>query len=224
MPVPPPPNFGEERTPTFRLVGRKRPRLQLGASSAIVVSATSSRTVDATMAVVDASPPSVQTVALRVTVRARLFVGGDDDGYAVLRAVLPSGEQTALTGPGLARFEEDDAIEVSGEWRDHARYGRQFHVHSAALREPEDVDEQVAFLAQLPGIGPVRARKLLSEHGQELFARLDADPVAVFSKLPRFNSAKIQAAAEAWRQCRGDRDLYALLAPFRLTRLVGPLS
>jgi hypothetical protein len=49
----------------------------------------------------------------------------EDDGYAVLEVQeTGSGEGFALVGP-VAHLGAGDRAEVSGEWQNHSRYGRQ---------------------------------------------------------------------------------------------------
>src|SRR4249919_3555719 len=147
----------------------------------------------------------------------------EDDGYAVLEVQDPeSGEGFALVGP-VAHLVVGDRAEVSGDWQDHARYGRQLKAKGALPLDPADRAGRVAYLTTLRHIGPTRAERLVEEHGEAVLGAIAADPAGVFGSLRGVSAKQAAAAAESWHASRAIRDLHVELAPHGLAHLAAPI-
>jgi exodeoxyribonuclease V alpha subunit len=147
----------------------------------------------------------------------------EDDGYAVLEVQeTESGEGFALIGP-VAHLGAGDRAEVSGEWQNHARYGRQLRAQGALPLDPADREGQVAYLTSLRHIGPARAERLVDEHGEGVLAAIAADPQGVFGSLRGVSANQAAAATESWHASRAIRDLHVQLAPHGLAHLAAPI-
>jgi len=146
-----------------------------------------------------------------------------DDGYAVLEVQeAESGEEFALVGP-VAHLSTGDRAEVSGDWQEHARYGRQLKARGALPLDPADRAGQIAYLTTLRHIGPARAERLVDEHGETVLGAIAADPAGVFAGLRGVSADQAAAAAESWHASRAIRDLHVQLAPHGLAHLAAPI-
>jgi exodeoxyribonuclease V alpha subunit len=147
----------------------------------------------------------------------------DDGGYAVLEVQdAESGEGFALIGP-VAHLNAGDRAQVSGEWQTHRQYGRQLRARGAAPLDPDDREGQIAYLTSLRHIGPVRAKRLVDEHGEEVLGAIAADHAGVFGSLRGITAKQANAAAESWSATRAVRDLHVQLAPHGLAHLAAPI-
>jgi exodeoxyribonuclease V alpha subunit len=147
----------------------------------------------------------------------------EDDGYAVLEVQEPgSGEGFALVGP-VAHLGEGDRAEVNGEWQTHSRYGRQLRAQGALPLDPADREGQIAYLTSLRHIGQRRAERLVDEHGEEVLAKIAANPQGIFSSLRGVSVDQAAAATESWHASRAVRDLHVQLAPHGLAHLAAPI-
>ena len=147
----------------------------------------------------------------------------DDRSFAVLRVQeTASGEGFVLVGP-VAHLDAGDRAEVSGEWVEDSRFGRQLRAQAAVPVDPSDREGQVAYLTTLPHIGPVRAESLVETHGEEVLQKIAADPEAAFGSLHGVTSEQAVEAAEAWFESRAIRDLHVQLAPHGLAHLAMPI-
>jgi len=147
----------------------------------------------------------------------------EDDGYAVLEVQdAESGEGFALVGP-VAHLGVGDRAEVSGDWQNHARYGRQLRAQGALPLDPADREGLVAYLTSLRHIGPARAERLVDEHGEGVLGAIAADPHGVFSALRGVSADQAQVATESWHASRAIRDLHVQLAPHGLAHLASPI-
>jgi exodeoxyribonuclease V alpha subunit len=147
----------------------------------------------------------------------------EDRSFAVLRVQEANfGERFALVGP-VAHLEVGDRAEVSGEWEEHNRHGRQLRARGAVPLDPSGREGQVAYLTTLPNIGPARAERLCDEHGEEVLQVIAADPEAAFGSLRGVTPEQAAEAAEHWFESRAVRDLHVQLAPHGLAHLAAPI-
>src|SRR5262245_13542259 len=166
--------------------------------------------------------PDAAAFAGTVEVLGVIFCA-EDDGYAVLEAQdVESGEGFALVGP-VAHLNEGDRAEVSGDWQNHSRYGRQLKARGALPLDPADREGRVAYLTTLRHIGPTRAERLVDEHGEGVLGAIAADPVGVFGSLRGVSAKQAAAAADSWHASRAIRDLHVELAPHGLAHLAAPI-
>jgi exodeoxyribonuclease V alpha subunit len=152
-----------------------------------------------------------------------VIFSAEDDGYAVLEVQeVESGEGFALVGP-VAHLNEGDRAEVSGDWQNHSRYGRQLKARGALPLDPADREGRVAYLTTLRHIGPTRAERLVDEHGEGVLGAIAADPVGIFGSLRGVSAKQAAAAADSWHASRAIRDLHVELAPHGLAHLAAPI-
>ncbi len=153
----------------------------------------------------------------------RVIYKADDDGYAVLEVRdASSRDKHPLVGP-IAHLNPGERAEVSGEWQNHATYGRQLRAQRAVPMDPEDSEGRVAYLTSLRHIGLARATMLVEEHGEEVMSVIAADPAGAFGALPGMTVARTDAAVESWHSGRAIRDLHVQLAPHGLAHLAAPI-
>jgi exodeoxyribonuclease V alpha subunit len=147
----------------------------------------------------------------------------DDRSYAVLRAEdTDSGEKMVLVGP-IAHLAIGERAEVSGEWTEHERFGRQLQVRSARPLDPTDREGHVRYLTSLRNIGQARAERLADLHGERVLQAIAEDPHRAFAALSGVSDDQAAEAAEAWNESRAVRDLHVQLAPHGLAHLAGPI-
>jgi len=154
-----------------------------------------------------------------VEVRTVIFTA-EDDGYAVVEVRDDSGEEFIAIGT-IAHLQPGERARLTGEWSHHTRYGPQLKVGTALPMDPADREGQIAYLATLAHIGPVRAEALCNLYGDTVLEKIAADPVGVFSSIPRLGGRQAEAAAESWYSTRAVRDLHVNLAPLGLAHLAG---
>jgi exodeoxyribonuclease V alpha subunit len=162
------------------------------------------------------------THAATVEVLGVIF-SAEDDGYAVLEVLdTESGEEFALVGP-VAHLKQGDRAEISGDWQNHSKYGRQLRARGALPLDPADRAGRIAYLTSLRHIGPARAERLVDEHGDGVLGAIAADPAAVFGGLRGVSRKQADAAADSWHASRAVRDLHVQLAPHGLAHLAAAI-
>ena len=110
-------------------------------------------------------PPTehLQGIVERVTYHA------EDSGYTVARLKAP-GERDLITIVG--RFPDIHAgqtLRLTGYWREHLKYGRQYQVTHAQETKPATLTGLEKYLGSglIKGIGPVTARRIVAHFGLE---------------------------------------------------------
>jgi exodeoxyribonuclease V alpha subunit len=112
----------------------------------------------------DARTPRPQTEHLQGIVE-RVTYHAEDSGYTVARFNVP-GERDLITIIG--RFPEIHAgqtLSLTGFWREHPKYGRQFQATFAQETKPATLTGLEKYLGSglIKGIGPVTAGSGISE-------------------------------------------------------------
>ena len=153
----------------------------------------------------------------------RVIFKAEDGSYAVLEVRdAESRDKHPLIGP-IAHLNPGDRAEVSGEWQNHATYGRQLRAQRAVPRDPEDREGRIAYLTSLRHIGPARAERLVDEHGEEVMAEIAANPAKVFGALRGMTTGQVDAAVADWHESRAIRDLHVQLGPHGLAHLAAAI-
>lgn len=116
-----------------------------------------------------------QTAEMRVTVLSNLF-GPAEDGYRIVSAHDAMGERIVMGGKILPDdLDEGDEMVVEGRWKQSDR-GSMLMVSSARKTLPQTEKGMMAWLARarIPGIGKVRAERLVAEFGLDAIKRIVA--------------------------------------------------
>ena len=67
--------------------------------------------------------------------------------------------------------------EMSGDWTEHAKYGKQFKIDSYCVKEPVAADSIAVYLEKhVKGVGPVLADKLIEKYGKHTIRLLKKAP------------------------------------------------
>ncbi len=105
----------------------------------------------------------LQGIVERVTYHA------EDSGYTVARLKAP-GERDLITIVGsFPDIHAGQTLRLTGYWREHLKYGRQFQVTHAQETKPATLTGLEKYLGSglIKGIGPVTARRIVAHFGLE---------------------------------------------------------
>lgn len=165
-------------------------------------------------------PPAEGTpFAGEVVVRAQRFAN-PDRGFAVLEAEW-DGDAITLVGP-LVHLEPRERATVAGTWTVDPRFGPQVKVREARPLPPTDHAALRSYLRRVRHIGARRAEALLTAHGDDVLAVIDADPRAAFARAG-LSGRRAAEAARSWDALRATRGLHLLLAPHGLAHLAAKI-
>jgi exodeoxyribonuclease V alpha subunit len=148
--------------------------------------------------------------ALEGTVE-RVVFEDEENGYVVARVSLDlQGQEVTAVGHFAAI--PGTRILLRGQWGKSPKYGLQFQVASAEIRLPATREGLVQYLASgmIPGIGPVMAKRLVDQFGEETLQVIDAEPGRL-GEVPGIGPARIGSIQKAWEAHRGIREVMVFL-------------
>ena len=98
-----------------------------------------------------------------------------ENGYTVF--LLKTAVEITAVGI-LPEITEGENIRVTGEWTDHAAYGRQFKITDAVFLRPTDKESAERYLSSgvIKGIGPSLAKRIVDRFGDRTFFVMEAHP------------------------------------------------
>jgi exodeoxyribonuclease V alpha subunit len=145
-----------------------------------------------------------------------LFVS-EANGYTVAILKLEPGESGSHRDERLTIVGDIDLLEIgcglklSGRFERHPRYGEQFRVEFFETTRPAGIAALERYLAaEIKGVGPALARRIVAHFGDSLPDILDITPERLHEVrgLPRIAANRIAAA---WRDSSGLRELTVFL-------------
>ena len=134
------------------------------------------------------------------------------NGYLVAR-VRATGEPGQVTVVGnLGQVAPGETLELTGDWRDHPKFGRQFEAATCRQVLPATINGIKRYLASgmIRGVGPVLAQRLVDKFGAEVLEILDNDPRRLRA-VEGLGRKKLDSVVESWREQREIRDLMLFL-------------
>lgn len=126
-----------------------------------------------------------------------------DNGYTVLNLVCKEEEITCVgIFPSIA---EGENIEATGDYIEHATYGRQFKVESFEERAPEDAEAIERYLGSgaIRGIGLALAARIVRRFKEDTFRIIEEEP----ERLAEIKGISERKAMEIASQVNEKRDL-----------------
>ena len=140
-------------------------------------------------------PPAehLQGIVERITYHAK------DSGYTVARLKAP-GERDLITI--LGRFPDIHAgqtLRLTGFWREHLKYGRQFQVVHAQETKPATLTGLEKYLGSglIKGIGPVTARRIVAHFGLETLDIIEQSCSRLI-EVPGIGEKRVAMIEKAW--------------------------
>jgi len=130
-----------------------------------------------------------------------------DNGYAVVR-VRAKDEPGMLTVVGcLGQLQPGEYLEITGEWKNHPKFGRQMEAISFKQTYPATEHGVVRFLkSSLKGVGEKTATDLVKRFGVAVLDLLDNDPEQLLGK--GISRKKLAGMLESWQ---GQREVKSLI-------------
>ena len=134
-----------------------------------------------------------------------------------VREDVPGGKDISFAGRVFVR--EGEAVVLRGTWEDHEKYGQQFRATERLHQECLDAAGLAAWLThhgEASGIGPVKARKIAEDFGEDFAGVLRSNPeqIAIAARVPLEN---VQRLAAAWDEHEEENRIGTKLAAYGLT-------
>jgi exodeoxyribonuclease V alpha subunit len=153
-----------------------------------------------------------------VTVRGRVEeVFYSSPRFSAGRLRTDDTETISFAGPIMVR--EHDPVVLRGCWEEHPKYGRQLRVESLEYDTELDAEGLANYLANHPdikGIGPVKARRIAEQFGDD-FNRVLSEEPEIIAEAVHLSVEAVHALREEWLRTKAVNAALIWLSAFGLT-------
>ncbi len=146
----------------------------------------------------------------------RIIYRSASDGWTVMEFTCEEGKITAV---GKMPFlSEGESASLSGEWVNHASYGRQFRVDSFESTAPQGAEAIRRYLASgaVKGIGPVTADAIVAAFGTDSLDILQFAPIRL-TEIYGIGEKRAEMIARSFAEQAGTRRVMMGLQGFGIT-------
>ncbi len=147
----------------------------------------------------------------------RVVFRNDENGWTVLE-VESEDEFHKVVGT-LPAVQAGEHLQLTGEWGEHSKFGRQFRVHSYEHRLPTDSDAVLRYLASgaVKGVGPATAAAIVACFGEDTLRVMEEEPERLV-KVRGITAARAKKIADAFREQFGLREVILAFSEYGLTQ------
>ena len=142
-----------------------------------------------------------------------------ENGYSVIRltpaharrSLNPVDDLITVVG-NLPEVQPGEHLRLTGQWTNHADYGRQFRAERCEQTLPATVDGIRRYLGSglIKGIGPKTADKIVGAFGSETLYVIDAEPRRL-REVPDIGEKRYQLITAAWETQKAIKDVMVFL-------------
>ncbi|MDL4774387.1 SF1B family DNA helicase RecD2 [Actinomadura xylanilytica] len=157
-------------------------------------------------------PPPPPPVRLEAVLE-RITYANEDTGYTVARVATDRSGPDLLTVVGaLLGAQVGESLRLTGRWRSHPRFGRQFEVDSYTTVLPATVQGIRRYLGSgmIKGIGPVTADRMVVHFGTDILRIIEEEPGRLV-EVPGLGPKRTQRIADAWEEQKAIKEVMLFL-------------
>ena len=149
----------------------------------------------------------------------RITYYNPENGYSVIRLLPEKPLSSQLTQLGLVtvtgnlpELSPGEHLELSGEWIEHPRHGRQFSVRSCEQRLPATLTGIRRYLSSglIKGIGPRLADRIVNQFGEYTLEIIESQPERLL-EVPDIGEKRFSLIASAWEEQRQVKEVMLFL-------------
>ena len=142
----------------------------------------------------------------------RVLHRSDDGAFAVILALMESGQRFKAAGRISGGYEPGDVLALLGEWEDHPKFGKGYKVRLAWPSLPASEEGVLRYLrsGRIPGIGQKMAERIVAQFGKETMTVLEENP-ARLKEVPGMGRKRLAQLMEAISDGRVQREAMIFL-------------
>lgn len=136
----------------------------------------------------------------------------DETGYTVARLNIPGYRDSVTVVGNIISPTQGEILEVTGEWLNHPKFGRQFKIESHCLKIPSSVDGIKKYLGSglIKGIGPVMAARIVKKFKEKTLEVIEHQ-FDELDKIEGIGPKRIEMIKQAWQDQKEIRDVMIFL-------------
>jgi len=142
----------------------------------------------------------------------KVVYSNDASGYIVARIHVPGERDPATIVGTLMALAPGEQVEVRGAWTVNKKFGRQFEVKECRSLMPASLQGIAKYLGSglVKGIGPVMARRLVDEFGEDTIRVIEETPDRL-GRVEGIGKKRVEMIREAWNKHRAVHDVMLFL-------------
>ena len=144
----------------------------------------------------------------------RITYANEETGYTIARLATERTGPDLLTVVGsLLGAQVGESLRLTGRWRSHPKYGRQFEVHSYTTVLPATIQGIRRYLGSglIKGIGPMTAERMVTHFGTDILTIIDEQPDRLL-EVHGLGPKRTQRIADAWEEQKAIKEVMVFLA------------
>ena len=144
----------------------------------------------------------------------------DDNGYVVLKLKT---KDDLIAAVGYVPFiTEGQRIKIEGEWVIHPTFGQQVKIKSCEEILPSNIEGIERYLSSglIPGIGPVTAKNIVKEFGEDSLDIIEMNP-GKLKEVDGIGEKKAFAISEAFKEQRELKNVMVFLQTYGVSTAYG---
>ncbi len=140
----------------------------------------------------------------------------ESNGYGVIE--LYTEEEDIICVGSFGGIGQGENVEITGQYVEHAVYGRQLKAESIKVLTPEDAFAMERYLAggAIKGVGPALAKRIVSKFGNDTFRIMEEEPERL-AEIKGISERKAMEIAEQMEERKELREAMLFLQKYGIT-------
>lgn len=140
-----------------------------------------------------------------------------DTGYHICKFILEDQQTMTIIG-NFPPLSPGEVLKIKGKWELNPKFGKQYRVENYIPIMPSSAKGIEKFLSSglISGIGPVLAKRIVSQFGVNTIDVLSEDPAKML-KVEGIGSAKLKEIKKSWSEHEDIRELIIFLQEHNIT-------
>lgn len=153
-----------------------------------------------------------------IGVLERVLFFNEENNYCVGELRPEEGKQTVMVNGVFPGIQCGETLELSGNWEEHPKYGRQFKAKSVKATLPSSLYGIRKYLGSglITGVGKVYAQKIVDTFGEDTL-RIISEESARLLEVPGIGEGRAKSIKRAWDEQQGTRQVYLFLQTYSVT-------
>src|SRR5262245_4695536 len=142
----------------------------------------------------------------------RITFHNEDNGYVVLRVVVPKHRDVVTVVGNLSSVVAGEYIEARGQWVNDKTHGVQFKADELKTTPPHTAEGIAKYLGSglIKGIGPTYAKRIVEIFGDKTLEVIDKSPTFL-SEVKGIGPQRLERIRRSWQEQRGVCDIMVFL-------------
>ena len=140
-----------------------------------------------------------------------------DTGYHICKFILEDQQTMTIIG-NFPPLSPGEVLKIKGKWELNPKFGKQYRVENYIPIMPSSAKGIEKFLSSglISGIGPVLAKRIVNQFGENTIDVLSEDPAKML-KVEGIGSAKLKEIKKSWSEHEDIRELIIFLQEHNIT-------